>query len=253
MRTMLLDTDIVAYKFASVSENVWYFDGNESEPCVVSDFAKAKRNAVEYIEALAAQLRCERIILALTDRGNEFRRQISGDYKGNRKGIRKPELLFPLLDYLTTQFDSYLRPTLEADDIMGILATHRNLIKGEKLIVSEDKDLKSIPAKVYNPKKGTKSRVTELDADKMFLRQALTGDVTDGYKGCPGIGPKSPFVAKVDAANSTEEAWTAVVEGFESKGLGRDDALTQARLARILRASDYDFKAKRPILWEPPC
>jgi DNA polymerase I len=35
------------------------------------------------------------------------------------------------------------------------------------------------------------------------------------------------------------------------EGLTEDDALLQARLARILRADEYDFKAKRPILWEP--
>ena len=36
---------------------------------------------------------------------------------------------------------------------------------------------------------------------------------------------------------------------FEKKGLTESDALVQARVARILRASDYDFAAKKPILW----
>jgi hypothetical protein len=29
-------------------------------------------------------------------------------------------------------------------------------------------------------------------------------------------------------------------------------AVQQARLARILRAGDWDFQAKRPVLWSPP-
>lgn len=252
MRTILLDTDIVAYKFAAVSEGLYWFNGTDASPCVVTDFEKAKEESVSYIENLATELRCDQVILALTDRGNEFRRKLYPDYKGNRKGARKPELLFPLIDFLTTRYKSYLRPGLEADDIMGILATHRKLIPGEKLIVSEDKDMRSIPAKLYNPRTGVKAKVTELDADKMFLKQALTGDTTDGYKGCPGIGPKSPFVKAVEDAASTQEAWAAVLEGFASRGLGSDDALLQARLARILRATDYDFKIKAVRLWEPP-
>ena len=30
------------------------------------------------------------------------------------------------------------------------------------------------------------------------------------------------------------------------------DAIIQARVARIYRASDYDFKKKEVILWSPP-
>ena len=41
------------------------------------------------------------------------------------------------------------------------------------------------------------------------------------------------------------------MEAFEKKGLTEDDALLQARVARILRASDYDFKKKEPIMWTP--
>ena len=35
------------------------------------------------------------------------------------------------------------------------------------------------------------------------------------------------------------------------KGLSEEEALIQARVARILRASDYDFKARQPIPWKP--
>ena len=35
------------------------------------------------------------------------------------------------------------------------------------------------------------------------------------------------------------------------KDLTEDDALVNARLARILTADDYDFKNKQPKLWSP--
>ena len=45
--------------------------------------------------------------------------------------------------------------------------------------------------------------------------------------------------------------WDSVVKAFESKGLTSDEALLNARLAKILTANDYDFKTNRPILWTP--
>ena len=45
--------------------------------------------------------------------------------------------------------------------------------------------------------------------------------------------------------------WSTVVKAFEDKGLTEDDALLNARLARILTIDDYDTKDKEPILWTP--
>ena len=45
--------------------------------------------------------------------------------------------------------------------------------------------------------------------------------------------------------------WKGVVETYFTKGLTEGDALIQARLARILRHEDYDYKKKEPILWTP--
>ena len=43
--------------------------------------------------------------------------------------------------------------------------------------------------------------------------------------------------------------WGVVKDCFKQQGLTENDALIQARLARILRNTDYDFKKKQPILW----
>lgn len=67
----------------------------------------------------------------------------------------------------------------------------------------------------------------------------LSGDAVDNYKGCPSIG-KVKAAAIVDAVidEPEETIWKTIVETYESKGLTGEDALTQARVARILRHTE---------------
>jgi DNA polymerase-1 len=131
---------------------------------------------------------------------------------------------------------------------MGIFATWSKL-KGEKVIVSIDKDMKTIPG-LYSRDGETIVEVSEDEADYWHLFQTLTGDQTDGYSGCPGIGPKKAE-AILQHPDNQDDLWGVVVRTFVKAGLNEDEALVQARVARILRASDYDFEKKEPILWTP--
>jgi hypothetical protein len=45
--------------------------------------------------------------------------------------------------------------------------------------------------------------------------------------------------------------WKDVVKAYEDKGFTKKDALTQSRLARILRIEDWNAEKKEPILWKP--
>jgi len=250
-RTLLIDSDIVAFKYAATSEDVFYFGGKDCEPSVNLRPESYQKEILEYIEKMAVELRADHVIVCLTDSHN-FRKDVDPTYKHNRVGVRKPALLKEVKDYLASKYRSYIRPGLEADDVMGILATHKTLVPGEKIIVSEDKDMRGVPAKVYNPNGKRKQIISPLEADRWFMTQVLTGDTTDGYPGCPGVGPKSPFVASVQSAASLKEMWDIVVEAYVKKKLTEADAIRQARLARILRACDYDFKKKQVLLWNPP-
>ena len=69
----------------------------------------------------------------------------------------------------------------------------------------------------------------------------------DNYPGCPGIGPVRAKRILADA----DDPWAAVVQAYEKKGLGEEDALLQARLARILQEDTWDQENKEPILWTP--
>ena len=59
-------------------------------------------------------------------------------------------------------------------------------------MVSIDKDMQTIPGRLYNPNKsdlGTRT-ISVDDAGLFWVKQALTGDQIDHYTGFPGIGHK---------------------------------------------------------------
>jgi DNA polymerase-1 len=143
---------------------------------------------------------------------------------------------------------------LEADDVLGILATHPTLVKGEKIVVGIDKDLLQIPGFHYNFNKDSLRAVQPEAATRFFFTQVLTGDTTDGFPGCPGIGPKKAaglFGAIDPDSLSIPDYWSVVVGAYARKGLSEEHALTQARVAKICLASDYDFTNKKVIPWTP--
>ena len=75
--------------------------------------------------------------------------------------------------------------------------------------------------------------------------QTLTGDVTDGYKGCPGVGEKK---AETILKKGT---WEEVLKAYEAAKLTEQDALQQARVARICRVEDFNYKLGDVNLWTP--
>lgn len=249
--TVLLDSDIVAYQFASAAQQSYNF-GDTGVCQHVNEFDAVVPLVDQWIKDLMEKLHADKLVVCLsvpTDEG--FRIQILPTYKGNRAKVEKPVLLQQVKDYLAEEYPSFIRPGLEADDVMGILSTHPKLHPGTKIIVSEDKDMQTIPGLLFNPRKHKSKPVciSEEQADYYHLYQTLTGDTTDGYKGCPGIGPVKAEAILRSALPGEE--WEAVVSTFESKGLTEEDALVQARVARICRYEDYDFKNKEVKLWTP--
>jgi DNA polymerase-1 len=271
----LLDADIFVFQVASAVEKE--IDWGNDLWTLHSDFNKARERLDSAVEAVKYTLNAEEVILCFTD-GVNFRKSVLPTYKWNRKATRKPLVYKALVQYCIDNYSTYTRPNLEADDVMGILATWPAFRPGKrKVIVSEDKDLKTIAgAWLYNPAKDTEAKQTDpAEAFRYFMEQTLTGDTTDGYGGCPGIGPDSaqeildePFGweqyehtfksgprkgafelkwrrCKVDSL------WEAIVSHYVKAGLSEDVALQNARCARILHATDYNFKTKEPILWSP--
>lgn len=260
-RTLLVDADIMAYKAASATEGLYLFNGVDAEPSVDENLEEALEVAERDIERVANLLKATKVIVCLTDdidqatgEVNNFRCDCYPQYKQKRLAVRRPATLETVKAFYAKRYETYQRSRLEADDCMGILATHETLVPGEKIIVSADKDMKTIPGLLFNPRSNKRkpTLISELEADRYFMEQTLTGDSTDGYPGCRGVGEKSPFVAAVREAKNLQAMWHVVVGAYLSHGLSPEDALAQARCARILRASDWDFQTRKPRLWTPP-
>lgn len=244
MRTLLIDGDIlvVSTGFSCEREVDW----GDDEWSLHVDLKEVKESILTSIDWLQRELDADAYKICLS-RGETFRHRLSPSYKAGRG--RKPVGTNAVKDWLVEEHGAVLKPDIEADDIMGIYATHPRLIKGETVIVSSDKDMLTIPGQLY--REGSLMEVTEGEARYNWLCQTLTGDSTDGYPGVPGIGPTKARKI-LDAIDFQDPGWWKEIEKvFISNGLSEEDALLQARLARILHASDYDFKKKEVRLWVP--
>jgi 5'-3' exonuclease len=237
---LLIDGDLLLYKAACGCEKEVRWD--DENHVLWSNAEDAWGCVQENISALSTKFSPVSVVLCLTGKGN-FRKELAPYYKANRQGTRKPLCYGELVSRLQAAYTVVQYDGLEADDVLGILATRPSNRK--RIIVSEDKDMRSIPGTLYT--KGEVHTIRESEADFNFMYQTLCGDQSDGYPGCPGIGPVK---AQKILAN-THNVWSSVVSAFVGAGLTGDDALTQARLARILRAEDWDSEKKEPILWSP--
>jgi DNA polymerase-1 len=262
----LIDADIVVYQasFGAQTTTDW---GDEEDVVTISGSKFETRAGIDnMVDDIKTATGADRVLMVFSDSDKNFRKDVYPLYKHNRKNNRKPVTYYYGRKYVEENYATMFRPGLEADDCLGILATGEVAgFMGDKVVCSIDKDMKSFPCQLYNwnhPEDGV-LQIAEVDADFMFFMQVLMGDSTDGYPGCPGIGPVKadrlladclilpPAKTGVDSYLDKSHAWEVVVAAYEKKSLTEEDALVQARVARILRASDYDFTTKLPILWSP--
>jgi DNA polymerase-1 len=240
---LLIDADIPAYRASAAYETEIEWETDVWS--IWTDIAKAKDYFDDLIKKFCDDSGCEEFKLCFTGDHN-FRKDVYPAYKGNRKS-RKPVGYNALKEWAKDKYPFFEKPMLEGDDCLGILATK---FKGRCGILSMDKDMKTIPGKFFHLNQKLDGKwfdVTEEEAFRNFLTQTLTGDVTDGYPGCKGIGP----VSAAKLLDSKGCNWETVKAAYIKAGLTEEDALTQARCARILHASDWDFDKNEPILWTP--
>ena len=240
---LAVDGDILLYRAASAAETE--IDWGDDLWSLHTDLKEAKRGFEAQLDNITSKLGIGDFVVCLSDHSNNFRKTIDPTYKSNRKGTRKPVGYVALCKWAETAFKTFRKPTLEADDCMGILAT-MPINEGKCVVVSDDKDLKTIPTKLYRPTSDEQLDISLADADRFFLTQVLCGDPSDGYPGVKGVGPKT-----AEKILGSRPHWGAVEKAFTDAGMTRDDAIQQARLARILRWSDWNEKKGEPILWNP--
>lgn len=122
---------------------------------------------------------------------NNFRIDVAvtKPYKGNRTKP-KPKHYDAIRERLVSVYDAYITDGEEADDYLGYAHYKDWQDYGEdaSCIVTIDKDLDMIPGLHYHPFDRHEYYVDEDEADRMFLKQLLSGDDVDNIQGIKGIG-----------------------------------------------------------------
>jgi DNA polymerase-1 len=240
--SLLIDADFIVYKCCAANETE--VDYGSDVIVVTSRFSEAYDMVRREIEKIQRELYSDDVNLFFSSATN-FRKRVDPEYKGHRNR-KKPCGYLRVINKLMTEYVVIMMPDLEADDAIGIAATNPQRTE-DHTICSPDKDLRQIPGQLYDNMTGEIHNTTEEQGRKWHLIQTLAGDQTDGYSGAPGFGVKRAE----DFFKKEGYTWDAVVKAFESKDLTEDDALRNARLAKILQHSDYDFTDQRPRLWDP--
>lgn len=281
--TLLIDGDVIAYQAASAAQK----DVTYPEDGLVyrwSYQADGEKILDDMMERLKADFEPKRMVVYLSEttpmRPN-WRLKVFPDYKANRVGLDRPQLLSHLRGYIREKWGASSQPGLEADDLLGITAT--TMLPAENAIIcSIDKDLRTIPGRIHilgNRDRDTGApvieTVTESEAKLWHMAQALAGDRVDNYGGCPGIGmtralrlldnpvvlhPEEGVVTRGPrkgerttkwVSQPTNDVWACIVSHYVKEGLGEEEALAQARVSYILQSDDYDWATGEVRLWAP--
>lgn len=249
MKTALIDADTLIYEASLAAEQP--IEWGDDLWTLHASMAEARFRFDSLVETIKTATGADTLVLALSDgdASARWRNKVMASYKFNRKRVRRPVCYVPLRAYCHETYTTFERPSLEGDDVLGILMTHPNIIKGDRVLVAIDKDMRTIPGEHYNYTKEDHFVITPGEAAYHHMLQTLTGDTTDGYPGCPGIGKVT--AARLLDGELVENYWPIVVKAYEKAKLSEEVALQNARVARICHHTDYDFNKKEVILWTP--
>lgn len=237
--TLLIDADYIVYRACAANETE--IDYGNDVIVVTSNFSEAYQTVERDLYSIACDLGCfDDFILFFSDSRN-FRKLLLPAYKGHRNR-KKPCGYRRVINALKKEYPVEIYPSLEADDAIGIFATKEQ----GHIIVSPDKDMRQIPGELYNLTDEVIT-ITPEEADRWHYIQTMAGDQTDGYSGIPGIGVKRA-AALLDKDGCS---WETVVKAYEAKGLTEEDALLNARLAKILHYEHYDKENGTILYWTP--
>lgn len=240
-----IDADILLYKAAYQATYEWIIEEEELAGIQVDlreGFQTYQEMVSRVLEAFPGKPHVVHYLSSPSVTG--WRRDFFPAYKGNRTGPPLPGLK-ALKQMVMDRLPHARVPRLEADDLLGMRAT----ADPDFCIVSTDKDMATVPGWWFNPDKMEEpQRQPEGLADLALYTQALTGDTTDGYPGCKGLGPVK--AAKVFQGAPMEPAilWDLTKRAFEKAGFDEEFAISQVMCARILRHGDMKGEV---VTWRP--
>ena len=291
MTRVVVDADYLVYSIGVATERVWYDiaaereDGTVDEAVVrykdeveawfLGEPAGTVRHIEERVEAdplshalflvdrvlnsidaalTEAKVEFDRMELYLTGKNN-FRDTLATirGYKANRIGRPKPTHYASIRRYLKNRWGAVVVDGYEADDEVAMIAASYDYDPARCIIVSMDKDLRTVPGGHFHFKRKKLEVLTEAQARCTFYRQMLTGDVVDNVAGAFRIGEKIAK-ARITEDMSEEDQWRVTLELY-GKNHGKDGcpynhltpydaAVENGRLLHMLR--------RVGDVWRPP-
>ena len=267
-RVAIIDGDGLVFQAVTNKEHRTEVHNEDDEWWELLNMKAAKEEFQTRIIELLAVLQCTKggVVFAFGAK-SYFRKKLDPSYKAKRKN-RKPLGYWAFVDWVRSQYQNHVEPTFEADDVLGVLHSAPGYFdcdgfEFESVVVSNDKDMRTIPGLLYNPDNTDPvETITEEQALRCLFIQSLTGDSTDGYGGAKGVGPvKAASIADgaLQGAKVIDDVFDDwIVKTYIDAGQTADDALLNCRLARIL--STLDVKLNDPYdqdgewtheLWTP--
>lgn len=228
---VLVDGDILCYRAAFATQE------------------KPQEECAEVLERLLVSILDNTVVFPTEDQfkvfltgQSNFRHKLFDSYKMQRKEQEKPKHIEYAREWLVENYGAVVSEGCEADDLIATEAALLGLPE-ETVIVSLDKDFKTVNAWLYNFVKDIWHYQTEGEAIKFFYMQVLMGDRTDNFFGIPRVGPAK--AAEILKGKTTEEEMYEVVkEAYMKHSLTEEYLLINARMAWLQR-----YKGQ---LWKPP-
>ena len=138
---LLIDADFIVYKACAAAETE--VDFGDDVILVTSNFSDAYGATKRELTKLRDQFGSFVTLKLFFSDSKNFRKKIMPEYKGHRNR-KKPCGYKRVIRELKKEYDVIIKPTLEADDTMGIYATKNP----GNIIASPDKDMRQIPGPV---------------------------------------------------------------------------------------------------------
>ena len=164
----LIDGDILLYKLGFGSQDV---AGNP-----IRNIQSVLKMVDTTITNILVGSNSNDFTIFLTGEQN-FREQLYSEYKANRKNVKRPYYYQVIKDHFINAYYATVIHGIEADDAMGLAQDD------DTIIVSIDKDMKTIPGWHMNLETFQKSQITDYNALVNFYEQIITGDRTDNIPG----------------------------------------------------------------------
>lgn len=213
MKHALIDGDVLKYEAGFASDANAKRLGKSHEP-----LAFCLHIVKDRLNTILIESGCNEYTIYLTNPGASSREEVFPEYKANRDTSHKPHWFAEIHEFLVTNLGAvYSTEGDEADDAMGIAQSDNTVI------CTKDKDLDMIVGWHYNWSKTKRADgcyyVDELDADRFFYKQLLTGDGTDNIPGMYkrlGIKASKKYTAPIDEMDNVVDMYKHVLSVYDN-------------------------------------